>query len=232
MRLAVPPDGKGWYGGGMKTKTITRAELLSLVGVTGQKNVKSWELWGLPFEVRKGTAGGKPVHLYDRETALRWLKDHASFNVSERARRALRDLESEPPEDAVDDPGEADTARAERGAARAARHSTGAAVKSPLLCWNGEPGVAGAFARMKEAELAFSRLLNQALAKGQLDRAAKCAAQVVAFAVGMAKVEAHLQGRKGDAVPVEAVGDAVEGRGGEKGREPPPPPASASPLAG
>jgi hypothetical protein len=232
VRLGLTPERKREYVCGMKTKLITRTELMGLVGVTGQKVVKTWELGGLPFVKRRGAAGGKPAHLYEREAALRWLRGHASFAVAYQARKAMENLEKEPPEEAEDDPCGADTVEAEDGAERAAKHSTGAAVKSPLPCWNGEPGVEGAFARMVEAELAFSRLLNVALAKGQLERAAKCAEQVVAFAVGMAKVEAHLQGRKGGAGAVEAVGDAVEGRGGEKGREPPPSTASASPLAG
>ncbi len=205
MRLGLTKKGEVGYGWGMKPKLITRAELLSLVGVTGQKSIKTWEVWGLPFEIRKGAAGGKPAHLYDRETALRWLRGHASMAVAHRARQVMRDLESKPPEDEADDPGEADTAEAEDGGKRAANHSAGTAGKLPLPCWNGEPGVEGAFARMVEAELAFSRLLNAALAKGQIERAAKCAAQVVAFAVGMAKVEAHLQSRKGGAGAVGAV---------------------------
>lgn len=176
------------YAGGMKSKLITRAELFALVGVTGQKNSKVWEQWGMPVVKRKMPGGGRPVHLYDREAALRWLAGHASFNISRRARKALQELESEPPEEVEDCP-------AKRGA-----------EKPPAVpCWNMEPGTAGAFARLKEAELAFSSMLQAALARGDVSRAATCAGQVVALADGLAKLEAHLQGRADNAGAVEVA---------------------------
>ena len=198
--MAVPLAGKGWYGWGMKSKMIPRSELFALVGVTGQKNSKEWEEWGLPYVVRKSARGGRPAHWYDRETALNWLARNATFAISDRAKKALRNLESEPPEEVEDSPGEGEESKAERGAKREGKPPT-----APAPCWNMEPGTAGAFARMKEAELAFSSMLCAALAKGNFARAVTCAGQVVALADGMAKLEAHLQGRKDGAGAVEVA---------------------------
>lgn len=194
----------------MKSQLITRAELFALVGVTGQKNSKVWEEHGMPYNTCAGAHGGKPEHLYDEETALRWLITHASLAVSERARKALQDLESAPPEEEEEwEDDEWDEEEDGAGGESEEARSMKRAGKLPTApCWNMEPGTAGAFARMKEAELAFSSMLCAALAKGNLARAATCAGQVVALADGLAKLEAHLQGRKGGAGAVEVAAAA------------------------
>ncbi len=174
------------YSGGMKTTWISRKELLGLVGLTGNKNVSTWEMWGLPYIQRKEPHGGKPSHWYDKRVALEWLFTHSTFNVSQAARKALLDMESEEPEKVhAEIPGREPPA---------------------ATSGNREPGVAGALARLTDAELRFSSAMSNALSRGNIQRAATCAAQVVALAVGMAKLEAHVQGRHtGEPEAVEGV---------------------------
>lgn len=175
--MAFVPPSRGEEVRGRMKRTVTRGELLALLGVTGRANVERWEADGLPF-VKVTGKRGKPAHVYDLERALGWLVVHASARISQRAKQVLSQEKGRAVEgEAAGQGGVASAGGTGPGAEGGASSTTTA-----------ERGLEGAYRRLEAAEVAWSAKRDEALEAGEISLASTCGRQAVVHAEALAKL--------------------------------------------